>query len=287
MSSAVVRGQDFTRLFARGVLFVALTWALGGCSGARGWNAERSPRYDESEVGDFVPPDESSERRLTRYRVRSIGALRPENPVENPGVVTERIALARTEGRVLGEFRNTYYDFPSEAEYSGDWTPLYNERCAEISKVRKDFHDAVCVQGSGVLMSGVVVSFAKRNCSCAVTCPRTEQKICYESLDRHRFPWGRGATGKAVTPLLTVAVDSDVVPLGTAVYIPQFEGLPRDIERSSVHDGCFVAQDRGLKVKGKHVDVFMGEPAMTRLWNRLVPSNQGVTEIVGSPKCER
>jgi 3D (Asp-Asp-Asp) domain-containing protein len=87
--------------------------------------------------------------------------------------------------------------------------------------------------------------------------------------------------------LLTVAVDSDVIPLETPIYIPEFEGLPRDTEKTAVHDGCFIAQDRGLKVRGEHVDVFTGDPTMTRLWNGLVPSNRGVTVILDSPKCAR
>src|SRR5690606_4535475 len=185
---------------------------------------------------------------LARYRVHSIGRSEPESPVDNPEVVVERVALARTEGKVLGQFRNTYYDFPSEAEftYEGELTPLYDSSCQVISKVVPDFHDSLCVQGSGVLSTGQPVSFARRDCSCARACPRTDQKICYDRLDKSRFPWGRGASGKAITPLLTIAVDSDVIPLGTPVYIPEYEGLPRDLERSARHDGCFIAQDRGL-----------------------------------------
>ena len=98
---------------------------------------------------------------------------------------------------------------------------------------------------------------------------------------------GLGLVGKAITPLLTVAVDSSVIPLDTPLYIPEFEGLPRDAARSAVHDGCFIAQDRGLKVRGAHVDVFTGDPSMTRVWNTLVPSNRGVTVILDSPKCAR
>lgn len=63
--------------------------------------------------------------------------------------------------------------------------------------------------------------------------------------------------------------------------------MPRDAESSGLHDGCFLAQDRGLRVKGKHVDVFTGHPSMTRLWNKLAPSNDGVTLVLDSPKCAR
>lgn len=193
----------------------------------------------------------------------------------------------KLEGKVLGKFRNTYYDFPSEADHSGPPVALKNAECTTIKDVPKGFYEAVCVQGSGTLAGGQTVSFAKRDCACAAVCSKTNQKICFDALDPKQFPYGRGATGGPITPLYTVAVDSDVIPLGTTLYIPELEGMPRDPESTGLHDGCFVAQDRGLRVKGKHVDVFTGDTSMTRLWNKLVPSNDGVTVVLDSPKCAR
>ena len=190
-------------------------------------------------------------------------------------------------GRVLGTFRNTYYDFPSEADFSGETVALKNGKCKTIKTVARSFYEAVCVQGSGTLSSGSTVSFSKRDCDCAELCPRTNQHICFDELDAKAFPWGRGATGHAITPLLTVAVDSDLVPLDTPVYIPEFDGLPRDASRTAKHDGCFIAQDRGVRVKGEHVDIFTGQHDITALWNSLVPSNRGVTIVLDSPKCAR
>lgn len=211
-----------------------------------------------------------------RPRARTIGAVAKEGASDPTG----------GGGRVLGTFRNTYYDFPSEADYTGAPVPLMNASCEAIAKVPRGFYEAVCVQGSGSLASGGTVSFAKRDCACARVCPRTEQRICFDVLSRQQFPWGRGAMGKAITPLLTVAVDSAVISLGTPIYIPEFDGAPRD-EAGTPHDGCFIAQDRGLRVKGKHVDVFTGQPAFTRLWNQRVPSNGGVHVYVGTSRCAR
>jgi 3D (Asp-Asp-Asp) domain-containing protein len=193
----------------------------------------------------------------------------------------------KLEGRVLGSFRNTYYDFPSEADHKGAPVALKNPSCKAIADVPRGFYEAVCVQGSGTLARGSTVSFAKRDCECAEVCPRTSQKICFDELDKTRFPWGRGAAGTAITPLLTVAVDSNVIPLGTPIYIPEYDGMPREVDRTSGHDGCFIAQDRGLKIKGKHVDIFTGHEGLTRLWNNLMPSNKGVTVVLDSPRCAR
>jgi 3D (Asp-Asp-Asp) domain-containing protein len=190
-------------------------------------------------------------------------------------------------GRVLGTFKNTYYDFPSEGDFSGESLNLMNGACQPIVSVPRTFYESVCVQGSGTLRSGGTVSFAKRDCSCAAECPRTGQHICFDLLDKAQFPWGRGAMGKAITPLLTVAVDSSVVPLGTTLYIPEYDGVAREPSGATKHDGCFLAEDRGLAVKGQHVDVFTGHRSMTQLWNKLVPSNSGVTVVVDSPRCKR
>ncbi|MEP7050680.1 MAG: 3D domain-containing protein [Pseudomonadota bacterium] len=190
-------------------------------------------------------------------------------------------------GRVLGTYRNTYYDFPNEADFSGETVALKNGKCKTIKTVARSFYEAVCVQGSGTLASGSTVSFARRDCECAELCPRSNQHICFDELEAKAFPWGRGATGRAITPLLTIAVDSDLVPLDTPVYIPEFDGVPRDPSRTSVHDGCFIAQDRGVRVKGEHVDIFTGHHEITALWNSLVPSNRGVTIVLDSPRCAR
>jgi 3D (Asp-Asp-Asp) domain-containing protein len=228
-----------------------------------------------------------------RRNLRSLSIHEPTPPTDTtqssgPGGYAEGATAKRQlAGNVLGTFKNTYYDFPSESDFEGDAMSLMNATCKPISNVPRKFYESVCVQGSGTLKSGGTVSFAKRDCACAAECPRTGQKICFDLLDRAEFPWGRGAMGKAITPLVTVAVDSAVIPLGTALYIPEYDGIARDLSGTTTHDGCFMAEDRGLAVKGQHVDVFTGHREITQLWNRLVPSNRGVTVVLDSPRCKR
>lgn len=191
-------------------------------------------------------------------------------------------AVVRDEASEL--YRNTYYDFPRDR--GGDKSAtIYDAKCAPIAKVSQKFHDQVCVQGSGRLASGETVSFAKRGCACAAVCPRTSQKICFERLDPRSFPHGRGAAGRPITPLRTVAVDPAIIPLGTAIFIPELAGLP--LPDGGTHDGCFWAEDKGIKVVGRHVDVFTGDPAVTAQWNDLVPSNKGVHVRIGDTRCAR
>jgi 3D (Asp-Asp-Asp) domain-containing protein len=187
-------------------------------------------------------------------------------------------------GRPLGMFRNTYYDFPREVDHSGAAVSLMSATCQPIAQVPRTFFEAVCVQGSGSLKRGGTVSFSRRDCPCAEVCPRTGQKICFDALDPAAFPWGRGAAGIAITPMRTLAADTAVLPMGTVVYIPELDGAPKN-DAGDVIDGCFVVEDRGLRVQGEHVDIFTGFPANTALLNERVPSNQGVTVVVSAPRC--
>jgi 3D (Asp-Asp-Asp) domain-containing protein len=267
---------------------VGVACATGGSAWMeRPLDSEYDPVLEE---GETAPVSENAEKqqRPATAQPSSTRLARGEEAPEVPGSLprADNRAVA-SGGRALGTFRNTYYDFPNEGDFDGPQVPIKNARCDTITQVANGFFQAVCVQGSGTLRRGSTVSFAKRDCACAETCVRTEQKICFDELDPKQFPWGRGATGKPITPLLTVAVDPEVIPLGTAVYVPELDGMPRDADGAARHDGCFVAQDKGLKVKGQHLDIFTGHQSMTSLWNRMVPSNRGVTVVVDSPRCAR
>ncbi|MBK9259253.1 MAG: hypothetical protein IPM54_05395 [Polyangiaceae bacterium] len=214
------------------------------------------------------------------------GTLATASPAATPSEEPAELVLQGSgkglDFRAGERFRNTYYDFPKEDAGTKD-TALYDATCKLITNVTRDFHDRLCVQGSGRLSTGETVSFAKRNCDCAEICPRTNQKICFERLDPARFPTGRGALGKPITPLRSVAVDSSVIPLGTILFIPEFKGL--DVPGGGRHDGCFIAEDRGLKVVGRQIDIFTGDPNVTTQVNAKVPSNKGVRVYPNDPRC--
>ncbi len=263
--------------------------ALAACHTAgSSWMAQPLPGESDDFASELPPPPPEPERTERPRQTRVIGqGERVKTPRPIQARPPSKPSKAQLRGKVLGKFRNTYYDFPSEGDHQGEPVALKNAKCKTIRDVPRGFYETLCVQGSGTLADGTTVSFAKRDCKCAEICPRTDQKICFDALPRSKFPWGRGATGRAITPLLTVAVDSDVIPLGTALYIPEYDGLPRDATQTSFHDGCFVAEDRGSRIKDKHVDVFTGHESITRLWNQLLPSNRGVTVVLESPRCAR
>lgn len=255
-------------------VFALMTLSACGGSGSEWVAGAGASRAHGTALGADPPWSRSAARPALKGTIRIAAAPAPREPLfDDPDDLPPL-----GEG---GPFRNTYYHFPTD-EGPGE-VPLFDAQCRPIEQVSRAFHDSVCMQGSGKLASGATVSFARRDCACASVCPRSGEKICFERLDPNRYPWGRGAAGTAITPLRTVAVDSSLIPLGSRVFIPEAVGLPT--LDGSPHDGCFVAEDRGGKVIGQHVDLFTGDPSMTQLWNARLPTNHGVNVVVGSARC--
>lgn len=277
------KGATFiVRVPKSSVLAAIVLLTLAACAGQdwvrapvdRDQNAEGAEWFVDSPAADHPPTEETP-----------AASARGARPAPPPGPSLPSGADLEAGATSVDTYRNTYYDFPKEAPWSrgAPTTQLFDGECRPIATVSRDFYDRLCVQGSGRMLSGHTVSFAKRDCACAAECPRTGQKICFEKLAADEFPFGRGATGKAITPLRTVAVDPARIPLGSVLYIPAYHGLRGP--DGDTHDGCFIAQDRGLKVQDKHVDIFTGDPETTAAWNVAVPSNQGVKVIVGVTRC--
>jgi signal transduction histidine kinase/3D (Asp-Asp-Asp) domain-containing protein len=267
--------ENPTKAAAVSAIVCSVTLALAGSAcGGSDWVRDSNRGRSEGEVwwGFDIEDGSAGAGAATASPTSSAAAGPPPTAVE-------------LKGQQVPTFRNTYYDFPQEPTTleSGETRVIYDASCKPIRTVSQSFHDKVCVQGSGRLATGETVSFAKRDCECASLCPRTDQKICFDKLDQQKFPYGRGSTGAPITPLRSVAVDPEVIPMKSVLYIPDFHGLRGPDGKT--HDGCFVAEDRGLKVKGNHVDIFTGNPATTESWNKAVPSNKGVKVIVGATRC--
>ena len=66
---------------------------------------------------------------------------------------------------------------------------------------------------------------------------------------------GDTITSTGVTPVegITIAVDPNVIPYGTRVYIPEFNKV-------------FIAQDCGSAIKGNRIDIFMNSYSQAMEW---------------------
>lgn len=99
----------------------------------------------------------------------------------------------------------------------------------------------------------VYPAFAKRN-------PQAAGRLGKTLFDLTQAPFGLGAQNMQLIPFRTLAVDPQVIPLRSVVYIPAARGqvvtLPSG-ERIT-HDGYFFAADTGGDIKQNHIDVFRG-----------------------------
>ncbi|HYJ07696.1 MAG TPA: hypothetical protein VEX18_01770, partial [Polyangiaceae bacterium] len=116
----------------------ALTAAAGGCNTAGSdWMAQPL----EGELTAPPPPLQPdaqqrnpAPRRSTRTQVIGEGApaaLSAEQPPGAAGAEVRNTAPSKQQliGKVLGTFKNTYYDFPSESDFEGEPVSLMNTEC--------------------------------------------------------------------------------------------------------------------------------------------------------------
>ena len=69
---------------------------------------------------------------------------------------------------------------------------------------------------------------------------------------------------RALQPFRTVAVDRNLIKLGSLLYVPDLEGrtMPgRKPLGGFVHDGCVMADDTGGGIIGNQLDLFVGRKA--------------------------
>lgn len=114
----------------------------------------------------------------------------------------------------------------------------------------------LAMQGSGVI-DGVVYGYSGAKGHRQADC----QYGPSERVRFHRDPnrYGTGVKNWAITPFKSIAVDPRVIPYGSKVYIPRAAGVEYMHEgKTHIHDGIFLAQDTGGKIKGTHIDVYLG-----------------------------
>jgi 3D (Asp-Asp-Asp) domain-containing protein len=116
--------------------------------------------------------------------------------------------------------------------------------------VPAEFADSLRIEGTGPHEGGRGVNYDG-----ASDCP---QSPGYHEVDGEH-PWGSGAGGRALVPFRSVAVDRDVVAIGTQLYVVELDGvaMPGDPPWGDfVHDGCVSADDTGGGIDGAHLDFF-------------------------------
>lgn len=119
---------------------------------------------------------------------------------------------------------------------------LEDVRGQVIARTSVRFRRDLIREGSGHLRDGRTVAYDRR----------------LNGTNRFRIvhsEYGAGKLGCALVPYRTVAVDPRFVKLGSTISIPQLKGAR--LPDGTIHDGIFIANDRG-HFRGAHVDLFIG-----------------------------
>jgi 3D (Asp-Asp-Asp) domain-containing protein len=182
-------------------------------------------------------------------------------------------------GPSLGSFQLTYYWVASEEDYPGTASEdLYDEACNVLDTVTPGFADAIDLEGTGRLLDGRLLNVAG-SCGCA-------RSPCFVVAGA-MFPWGIGVQNRPLVPFRSIAVDRDVIPYGTSLYVEEFdeEMVPGDAPWGDfVHDGCVLAADTGGGIVGMHIDWFVGLRAAYRTLDQRLDLAT-VTVHEGGDRC--
>jgi 3D (Asp-Asp-Asp) domain-containing protein len=148
--------------------------------------------------------------------------------------------------------------------------------CEPLADVTKAFAGQLALQGTGKLNDGRTLNVWGA-CSCGYS-------PCFKVTETK---WGTAGSGRGLQPFRTVAVDRNLIKLGSLLYVPQLEGktMPgRAPWGGFVHDGCVVADDTGGGIKGNQLDLFVGRRAYvdalsgrggSHKWARNIPIYDG------------
>lgn len=154
-------------------------------------------------------------------------------------------------GDPRGTFALTYYwisdepAVPADAKAAATVT-LYDKTCAPLADVTAKFANELSIAGTGKLADDRTLT-VHGECAC-------KRSPCFRVVDH---AWGLGANNRPLVPFRSIAVDRGLIPIGTALWIEQLDGVDLPDTPLSLHDGCVVADDVGGRIVGEKVDWFV------------------------------
>lgn len=158
----------------------------------------------------------------------------------------ERVISPRVEDAPRPDLtlRVTQYYTAVEGEYPiGDSTAFLTVDGAVLHEGSEDFYRAAATEGSARLSDGTVLNWHRK----------VDGEVRWKEVSA---AYGLAADGCELVPWRTIAVDPDVVPLGTRVRILETQGIT--LPDGETHDGIWWANDTGVSIEDDRVDLFTG-----------------------------
>jgi len=190
------------------------------------------------------------------------------------------ISDAQELGNGAGEFKLTYYWIVFEKDFAGKPSvPLYDLKGKVLSVVSESFARQVSMEGTGIMRDGRILNLSEE-------CMFAKYGWCFSEVNRSAAPFGYGSHAP-LHPFRTIAVPDGQLGRGSVVYIPDFDGmpLPGDEGGFDFHDGCFVVEDTGWSLEGKHIDMFALSESYYRALHARVEETERVEVYLDSPLC--
>ncbi|MGZ3701071.1 MAG: 3D domain-containing protein [Bdellovibrionota bacterium] len=167
----------------------------------------------------------------------------------------------------IGDLRPTFYWVALE---TNDGQPKDNALLDlsgnVIAKVSAKFLAGIRMEGTGRLLDGRVINFRAR------VGGDIRWRVCPPSA-----PYGYGLQDYALKPFHSVAVDPNVVPIPSKVYIPAAKGAR--LPDGTIHDGYFEAVDIGDAIQNQRIDVFTSMGDQSALFENHGLTNMKATAI--------
>jgi 3D (Asp-Asp-Asp) domain-containing protein len=170
----------------------------------------------------------------------------------------------------IGDLKPTFYWVALEnSDGAAKKNSLKDVSGNTLAIVADKFLKDLRMEGTGRLQDGRIINFHAR-----VRDPRAEirWRICPPSA-----PYGYGLGDLSLRPFHSVAVDPDVIPIPSRVYIPAAKGAP--LPDGTLHDGYFEAVDIGEAIQNKRIDVFTSMGDQSRYFESYGLSNMKATAV--------
>jgi len=164
----------------------------------------------------------------------------------------------------------TYYYIPEVHHNENGINLLDHQENKTGFKLLPDDWCNACIQGTVIVNKNQkkhILNYAGRSKKSQYDCRKCKK---YKNYDGHektgKVLWkksngyGIGVNGYHLIPFRTIAVDHTIIPYGSVLYIPKAIGIEYiDMNnKKKKHDGYFFAADTGSKIKGNHIDFFIG-----------------------------
>lgn len=167
----------------------------------------------------------------------------------------------------IGDLKPTFYWVALE-ENDGQPRdkPLKDKDGNVIATVSAKFLAGLKMEGTGRFLDGRIINFHVRIDG------EIRWRWCPPSA-----PYGYGLEDYILKPFKSVAVDPQVVPIPSRIFIPAAVGMR--LPDGSIHDGYFEAIDIGAAIQNKRIDMFTAYGDQSIVFRRHGITNMKPLEV--------